>query len=285
MELKKPTTFDEQIEILKSRNLTVEDEEFAKKFLSSVNYYKFTGYMYTFKDANGNYKKLTFNTTYDIYLFDKRFKNILLYAIELTEENIKAHMSYTLAHKLGALSYKDPSNFTDAAEHSRLISKFDKTVAMNKNLLFVKHHISQYDGKFPIWVAVELFTWGMLWNMYKYLKTPLKKNIAANFNVGSKYLESWIECITYLRNQVAHDMRLYRVQMQKTPKKSVKHNNLPASNRVFDILYVMRFLSPDTSEWNDYVVYSLSELFKKYRENILLSDYGFPPDWESILPK
>ena len=41
--MKKPTTYDEQIQLLKNRGLIIENEEKAKNILSNLNYYSFTG--------------------------------------------------------------------------------------------------------------------------------------------------------------------------------------------------------------------------------------------------
>lgn len=42
---KKPTTFEEQINILRSRNLIIEDEDKAKDILCRVNYYRLSAYI------------------------------------------------------------------------------------------------------------------------------------------------------------------------------------------------------------------------------------------------
>ena len=44
--LKKPTTIEEQIELLKNREVVIENENFAKKFLRLYNYYFVTGYLH-----------------------------------------------------------------------------------------------------------------------------------------------------------------------------------------------------------------------------------------------
>ncbi len=48
MELKKPTTFDEQVELLKQKNITVKDRDVCINFLSKTNYYRLTGYYLAF---------------------------------------------------------------------------------------------------------------------------------------------------------------------------------------------------------------------------------------------
>lgn len=284
-QIKIPTTYDEQINILKSRKLLIPDIEKAKQVLASVNYYSFSGYLFTHQDTDGNYSNISFDDIYDIYLCDKRIKSVLMYAIELVEHNLKTKLAYVLAHELGSMSYMDKNNFTNDSEHNILIKKFNSAVKNNQNLLFVKHHLKEYNTQFPIWVAVELFTLGMVWNCYKTLKTPIKKKIAHEFNIGTVYLESWIECVAYLRNMSAHYMRLYRTNIQKTPKKSKDHNNCDASNRIFDIIYIMKFLSPQTTEWNNYIIPSFAQIFSEYATVINLSDYGFPNDWEQILKR
>lgn len=52
--VKEPKTFNEQIEILKSRGLIIENEEEAKFILSNINYYRFTAYLITFKEGNNS---------------------------------------------------------------------------------------------------------------------------------------------------------------------------------------------------------------------------------------
>lgn len=283
--IKKATTIDEQIEILKSRNLIIENEQRAKEILYSVNYYNFTGYLYTYKDVRGHYNNITFDKAYRIYLCDKRMRAIILYAIEIVEHNLKTKIAYTMAHMLGELSYLDENNFTDETEYTRLMEHFNQAIKRNQKIPFVKHHIKKYESKFPVWVAIELFTLGMVWNCFRYLNKPVKKEISNGFHVGAFYLESWIECISYLRNICAHYMRLYRFNIQKTPKQSKYHSKYTASNRIYDIINILRFLMPNTGEWKEYIVPTLLNIFEEYSDVIAPIDYGFPADWEKELKK
>ncbi|MCB2305602.1 hypothetical protein LGL08_00030 [Clostridium estertheticum] len=53
-----PTTFEEQLEILRNRNLIINDENNAMDILSRVNYYRLSAYMLTFKSDICFLKKL-----------------------------------------------------------------------------------------------------------------------------------------------------------------------------------------------------------------------------------
>ena len=49
MDLKKPLTFDEQLDKLASHGIIISDREKAKDILKRVNYYRFTGYALQFR--------------------------------------------------------------------------------------------------------------------------------------------------------------------------------------------------------------------------------------------
>lgn len=280
-----PTTIDEQINKLLERNLIIDDIEFAKSFLYSVNYYNFSGYLFEFRNSDSKYDNLNFDVVYNVYMCDKRLKSILLYAIEILEHNIKTKFAYVLAHNIGPLGYKDSSNFTNNDKHVKMLEHFQYSVEKNRNLPFVKHHLSNYED-FPIWVAVELFTLGNISACYKNLNKELKKKIAAEFNINFITLLNWLDCIVYLRNMTAHYMRLYNLTMPltiKTYKNLFK--NFVHTHKIFDVIYAMKYLMPDTKEWNNYIIPNISQIFEEYKNYVDISAYGFLSNWEQILFK
>lgn len=64
-------TIEEQLEILRSRGLTINDESLAKDFLLRNN--------------NVFFKSATFQNIVDIYHFDHEFKHIILQYLEVIE--------------------------------------------------------------------------------------------------------------------------------------------------------------------------------------------------------
>jgi len=288
-EMKLATTYEQQIELLKSRGLIIEDEAFAKSVLSRLNYYSLTGYLHDFKASPEKYVcGLTFEKIYHIYEFDKRFRNLLLYIIETIEHTLKTKISYNIAHAYpqNPYSYLDANNFRDKKEHDIFICKLNEAIRTNDNIPFVKHHLKKYDGKFPIWVAIELCTMGMLFNFYKNLPTENQKAISREFNTGPVQLSSWIDNIKYTRNLLAHYMRIYNFKLQKTPVHCYKnHKYKITSYKIFDIVYVMKFMFHNKEEWNNYVLPNFRHLIDEYSTYICLDGIGFPEEWEKILTK
>ena len=283
MELKPPKTTTEQLEILKERNLIIESEERALEILQSINYYTFTGYLYQHKNKSGKYEDISFEQAHRIYQCDMRIRSIILYATESAERNLKTKISYVIAHNHGALAYTDVSLFKDVDMHSKMMEMFTKSINRNSSVDFVSHHIKKYDSQFPVWVATELFTLGMLHMFYRNLKTGIQKQIAKSFGLGPVYLTSWMESVAYLRNLCAHYMRLYRFNINQTPKQSLHHNKTTSSNKIFDIIYVLKYLVADRNDWNNYVLQKFSQIFDEYNDCVSPHDYGFPEDWLSVL--
>lgn len=56
-DIKDPKSYKEQIKILKSRNIIIDDDDFATKILKKINYYRFSAYMLTYKILMGIMKK------------------------------------------------------------------------------------------------------------------------------------------------------------------------------------------------------------------------------------
>jgi abortive infection bacteriophage resistance protein len=157
--LKPPTTYDQQIEKLRSRGCKITDVSFCTKVLSQINYYRLSAYFLPFKKSDGNYLPGTdFNTIYQIYEFDRCLRNLLFAAIEEVEIYLWAEFAYYHAYKYGAAGYSDAVNYNKIHNHATFMKKITTEISQNNKVLFVQHHLANYGGQFPIWVITELFT-------------------------------------------------------------------------------------------------------------------------------
>ena len=80
-ELKKhqpPMTIDGQIINLKELGLIINDEEYAKKILNDISYFRLVkAYSLNLKEKNGKYyKDITFEQLVELYLFNANFTYI-----------------------------------------------------------------------------------------------------------------------------------------------------------------------------------------------------------------
>ena len=287
-------TINEQIDLLKSRGLTISDDvlEEAKQFLAKNNYYRVSGYTLTLRDHDVFYPGTTFQNVMDIYHFDSELRNMLLWAIEIIEVNIKSRYAYLFSRDYGGLGYMDPSNFTDYDSYISLIAKVNKSITTRLNQeAYLQHYIKDLKEPLPIWAYVDLFTMTDISKLYKISSESLKKTIAAEYglthNRASEVLTNYLHCVTIIRNLCAHDSRLFNRLFITKPdlnKKELKllnkKNNQPENDKLFSyILVIRRMLIED-----EFSVFKskLTALCAEY-PFVGMKHYGFCPDWEKLI--
>ena len=288
-------SFDGQLDKLVARGCIVSDRDAAIAALKRVNYYRLTAYLLPFrKQGIDAYKKdTTFERIYAIYEFDRKMRTILFAAIEEIETFLRTQFSYYHAAKYTPLGYLSPKNFRDNCKHNTFIERFEREVERNNSLLFVKHHKENYNGNFPLWVAVELFSFGTISRFYSDLKTSdqktLSKTLYPEISLNNTVLSSWFRCLTDLRNTCAHYGRLYYrtfPAVPKTPHMKVTGNNVfkaPLGVRLFDMIFILQFLYPKPLAWQSEVLEPIIALLDRYEAHVDLRHIGFPSDWEAQL--
>ena len=181
MELKKPTTFEEQVNLLKKKNIIVTNKASCMDFLSKTNYYRLSGYYLPFirKEEERCFIPIEFERIESIYMFDVELRNLISFAIERIEVHIRTQLAYFHAHAYGAEGYMEASSFNKKHNHSSYISHVKMSIAENANTLVIKHHKEKYDGHIPIWAIIDFFSIGMLSYFYRGMKNRDKAKIAA----------------------------------------------------------------------------------------------------------
>lgn len=248
-----------------------------------------------FKNVDNTYKLGTnFETICNIYEFDQRIMVLLYGLIEEIEVFIKTQIAYYHSKTYGSLGYLDSNNFikSKADKHENLISLFQQEIRSSKDALFVKHHNQNYNGQFPLWVAVELFTLGNISQFYSQMIGADKKAVSRSiteltgYEYQYKQLESLLFCLTHLRNKCAHFSRLYYFKFGTIPKYPyyvTQNININKNNfRLYQYLYVLKLLTPTAECWKNFVT-ELETLIDKYSDFITLKHIGFPTDWKNEL--
>jgi len=284
--LKEPATYEQQIEILRKNGCVIKDNDYCLDVLSRINYYRLSAYLLPFKTSGGKYKAGTnIVSIYKLYEYDRKLRNLIFYAIEEIEVYLRSQFSYYHAHKYGADGYLNAGNYNDRHLHADFTMRINEEINKNRKLPFVRHHIIKYNGEFPIWVVMELFTFGMLSYFYADLFTPDQKQLARNiYKTTSKNLISWLRCCTILRNMCAHSGRLYYSVFSSIPA-GIPQLDVSSERRLFGAVMAMRELYPKIDKWNTEILTSISALNEQYMDVINLNHIGFPVNWEALLQK
>ena len=193
--------------------LTIEDEARARYILSTVNYYRLTTYGKHLRRADDPdlfLPGVSLETLYGLYRFDMNLRHLLLPVLEFFEVQLRAKIAYQLAITYGSLGYMDAENFraevlpNGASVHKSLIGKFKNEVKRQGALPFVRHHKIKYGGQFPIWAAVELFTFGMLGSLFDLMREGDQRAVSREYDLSPEALSRLIAAAVDVRNICAH---------------------------------------------------------------------------------
>ena len=293
--LKKALTYEQQVTRLTEHNLIITDRESAIAILKKVNYYRLSAYgigLAKSGDKEQYIDGITIESIYRLYCFDSLLRNLLVHVIEQLEVQLRTQVSNYLGIKYGPEGYMDAANFTrkftkdGIGIHTLTIDKFKQECNHQRNIPFVKHHISNYGGHFPIWVAIELFTFGNLASLFDIMMPDDKKAIANLYNTNPNYLNSWILALVEVRNICAHYGRLYNLPLKQAPflyKENKKYRTAPI-NKLFPAIITIRRMLQSDDRWREFAT-ELEALMDEYSDVVRLSFIGFPPEWKTILLK
>ena len=125
-----PMTIEEQVENLKDLGLIVIDEEYAKKILNDISYFRLIkAYSLNLKTKNGKYREnVTFEQLVDLYLFNANFRQIIFPEIEKIEINVRCRVSNYFAGKYGVLGYLDANNFESVKYHQEFLNDIQEEI-------------------------------------------------------------------------------------------------------------------------------------------------------------
>ena len=289
MEYKKnPLTYEEQADLLLSRGL-IPDRDVLIKILQNVNYYRLSGYLYAFRNADDSFEE---GTSLDIiwrrYRFDRRLRFLLLDAIERVEVGLKSRLIYYFVHQYGAFGYLDIKNLPNLKQnqHDDFIDKLELEISRSKEK-FVSHFRMQYSDKHdmpPLWIACELFRFGHLLTFYRGAQKKLKQKLAQDIQIPDIVLFSWLLHLNSVRNLCAHHSRIWDKSFNlKLPNHEAKYPDWFKPIKIdglklFGILTVLRYLlsilAPN-SQWHK----RLYDFLKEYPD-IPLKLMGFPENWK-----
>ena len=169
MALKKEfKTLDQQVDILRSKGLVIENEEKVKKILFRENYFFINGYRYIFYKSQEErcfIEGTTFEELYAFFLFDRNIRNIMFKNILIVENNIKSVMSYVMSKKYGIKEkdYLRHTNFSRDSLKTRrvndVLGKMKRQIKINsKQHSATLHYITNY-GYIPMWILVKFYLW------------------------------------------------------------------------------------------------------------------------------
>lgn len=307
----------DQIALLRRRGMLITDELRVTPYLERIGYYRLSGYWRPFQapptappstavggSVAGEHifqPDVKFSQVIDLYVFDKKLRLLLLDGIERIEVALRSDISLLLG-KLSPVAHRDNrylhSKFAVRAvapkkitEHHEWLAKLDKSTKRSGEE-FTKHFNDKYHPHLPLWMAVELWDFGMLSVFLAGMRYQDQEVIAKSYALPRpELLTSWVRSISLVRNICAHHGRLWNraiVHQPKPPRSGeislLEHiaHDLHAQRRLYSVAaavrYLLRRINPKTS-WGERLA-NLMDTFP-VAPGISTEQMGFPKPWQN----
>lgn len=230
-------TYREQIDLLKSRNLIIENDDFAIHALSTISYYDLINryQSYFMPDGHNFIDNTSIEQLYSLSMLDKSIQAFILKYSMLIENIFKTKLSYTLSNDFGVdtstylaqpkyrESYQNPNGaltfLSVVAECKKTIE--DNKIANNPTLYYRDHH-----NHIPPWILLKNLSFSNSINLFKLLKTAQREKIVEELipndnippNDRLNFILCSLEAIRLFRNAAAHNLHFTAMRIDETRK-------------------------------------------------------------------
>lgn len=293
---KPPKSFQEQLQQLKDRNLSVEDDAKAISILANISYYRLSAYFLPYQARKDWFDdNVTFKQIIDTYSFDRELRLLVFDCIERIEIAIRTQFIYCMAIHYNDSHWQDKKQYFKPPFYNSIgnlvdpYSDFQNIISKAKTTrtpeVFIQHYMDEYDkpSNPPSWMCFELLTIGEMSHFYRGLSSKEdKKRIAKSFDVHFTVFLSWLHSLTYVRNICAHHSRFWNKDLAVEPSILLKpignwvSHAYDNNKRVFYFLCVLKYLLTRVNPNNSFKE-KLVALLNKY-PNVPIKYIGIPSD-------
>ena len=204
-------SYQDQIDLLQSRGMVVDDVQGAIEFLQHVNYYRFSVFCVAFESSRHQFANgVTFEQVQAACEFDRDLRDLVTEALEVVELDLRTAVAYHFGQQYGPFGHVAPGSFFKDFDHPEWIERL-RSESKRSSEEFVEHFKATYSGfpDLPIWVLTETMSLGGLSRMCSWMLKRDQKVIAQRYGLQPHYWVTWLHHLTYVRNLCAHHARLW----------------------------------------------------------------------------
>ena len=259
--------------------MIIEDPKRALRKLSQVGYYRLSGFWYPCRQIHFNQSgnaflspvtgkperldsflpDTSFNAVFNLYLFDKKLRQLMLDAIERIEVNMRSIIAEVLGYHdplaYQKTSFINPHQTVDFVDKNNVLrniwkewsDKQQEKLKQSREDYIVWHR--KNNKPIPLWVVIETWDFGTMSKYFEILKRGYQNRICEKIDTPNpNTLKSWLYEINILRNRCAHHTRIWNQQFNSplpvlsNPYFTKLQLDEKARTRLFGMISVLWFL-------------------------------------------
>lgn len=173
-----------------------------------------------------------FESICDLTQQDEEFRQLLSYALKRIELSVRARFAYEsgLLHGEKAF-YLSADQYLDVMkDRDKFLGKLEDDLTRSTTRMIKRYKQNDSLASVPIWVAVELMSFGSVAKMINYFSdTQAATKVAASFSVPWKGFQSTVHSLAVLRNVCAHHGQIWhrKLDVHCPISKKLRPRNLP----------------------------------------------------------
>ena len=287
-------TFEEQLNLLIERGIQVGNREKALKRLKNIGYYKIKEFaepfFKTYKSGDETikkYDKIYLEAVVNRFYQDKNLRNCLLHSLEKVELSFKTYFAYLLGEKdpYNYLNFNFWCNKEEYCKHyielknKEFKRHLKKLLNQNKTPTLYEFYRENKNQEFPpIWIAIEVMSFGDIINLFELMSNKNRKIIARNFNCTDGELESWLNNLKFIRNKCAHNCNIIDLKIHTKPRIKNEWKELLSTDgntKIASVIIILNYLVKQINEEYEFglVHKSLKNLIRK--KIVIANKLGF----------
>lgn len=268
---------EQQVELLVSRGLAIQDKAAAEAFLAQVSYYRLSGYFrYWQRDpgcGDDNFREgSSFEEIRQLYDSEQALVLVCDEVLHPIEVQLRARFAHHYARLVGSQGgFATGQGLTQPPDpKADRIQEYPLADLDRSKESFVAHYrddvkdggrySSRAYARMPIWVAVEAFSFGTLSRLVTASeKSGVLAAVAASMSVSPKTLPSQVRSFVYLRNRIAHCAKIWNHSVLDVPgllpnvaRRAKKNHRSFTDHSVYKILVALDYVAKSSglvSDW------------------------------------
>lgn len=298
-------TYDEQIKLLSSRGMHVEDYEDALRILERVNYYRLSGYWYSFRQHSASGRRRSdlfidgssFDEVVALYNFDVRLRTAVFSALAKIELAFRALLGHELGRinpyvhltpeLLGPLARSPATTAQPSEDYRKWLSRYQSELHKSRED-FVIHHKRKYGGRLPIWAAVEVMDFGAISYLYRFSPEAARSIISDRVSLTPAQLGSWLKSLNIVRNYSAHHARMFNRVYALRPRLPQPGHCIDLGqvrthmNRCFGQLTLIQYLLHELDLDGKDALPMVISTYPQDVPRVPISHIGAPDNWQQL---
>ena len=287
---KVPIDLPDQVAVLKSRGLTIEDDLFALHKLDYISYYRLANYWRPMESDKATHQfkpGSRFSDIIRLYDFDMGLRSLIFTAIQNIEIAFRSQIIHHFSLPYGSFWFMDKSLFKNPDIFDRCMTSLDDEIKRTKEEFIIEHFAKYSDPAYPpVWKTLEVASFGTLSKIFSnFSDKSVKKDVARGLGLPQHiFLESWMTSLAVLRNCCAHHARtwnrIFSIKPQlpaNLPGAWIADRSMPPY-KIYPQLCCLQYLLNAIGVGDSFIA-GLKTLFNSF-PNVDPAAMGFPAIWD-----